>query len=59
MRFCPANVHGDIDWGGDYAVSNASRFILYDDNRRLWLQRGIYTSKTFHDKPKYSESGMA
>jgi hypothetical protein len=37
-------------------VSDASHLILYDDKRRLWPQRGIYTSTTFRDKPKYLES---
>jgi transposase len=55
-RSCQANVHGDIDWGGSLVVSDASHFILDDDKHRLWPQRGIYTSTTFRDKPKYLES---
>jgi hypothetical protein len=39
-------------------MSDEPRFSLYDDSRCLWLQRAVYTPKTFCDKSRYPESFM-
>jgi hypothetical protein len=48
----------DIEWSGDVIISDESRFGLFDDSRRLWIQRGIYTERTFKPTPKHNTSFM-
>jgi hypothetical protein len=57
-QFCEIALHGQIDWASQVVISDESRFGLYDDSRRMWVQRGVYTPETFQEIPKYSPSLM-
>jgi transposase len=58
LNFCEEALRGSINWGGDVIISDESRFGLYDDSRRLWVQRGIFREKASKAKPKFRKSFM-
>jgi transposase len=57
-EFCQAALDGTIDWAKEVVISDESRFGLYDDSRRMWIQRGVYLPQTFKKIPKHSPSVM-
>jgi hypothetical protein len=58
MDFCNEALKGSIDWAGDVIITDESRFGLYDDSRRLWVQRGTFRDSTTKPKPKFQKSFM-
>jgi transposase len=49
---------GTIDWTREVIITDESRFGLYDDSRSMWVQRGVYTERTFRPTPKHNSSIM-
>jgi transposase len=58
LTFCQKALSGEINWAGEVIISDESRFGLFDDSRRIWLQRGIYHEITFRGKPKFQKTFM-
>jgi transposase len=56
ISFCTSALSGDLAWDSDVVISDESRFGLFDDSRRIWVQRGVYTDNTFSSVPKFSKS---
>jgi transposase len=58
MDFCMKSLAGNIDWAAEVIISDESRFGLFDDSRRMWIQRGVYTDLTMRATPKHDASFM-
>jgi transposase len=58
LAFAQEARHGTIDWAREVIISDESRFGLYDDSRCMWVQRGVYTERTFRPTPKHDSSIM-
>jgi transposase len=58
IDFCMKSLAGNIDWAGEVIISDESRFGLFDDSRRMWIQRGVYTDRTVRPTPKHNASFM-
>jgi transposase len=58
IAFCQESLEGTIDWTQDVIISDESRFGLYDDSRSMWIQRGVYSQRTFQPVPKHDTSIM-
>jgi transposase len=58
MDFCTEALTGSVDWAADVIITDESRFGLYDDSRRLWVQRGVFRETTTKPKPKFQKTFM-
>jgi transposase len=58
LLFCETALNGEINWGEEVVISDESRFSMQDDSRRMWIQRGIYTEKTFRATEKFKKTFM-
>lgn len=59
LKFCQEGLTREINWAGDVIISDESRFGLFDDSPRIWLQRGAYNEKTFRGREKFTKTFMA
>jgi transposase len=58
IAFCHEAEIQEIDWGSEVVISDEPHFGLFDDSRRIWIRRGVYTEETFRDRPKFELSLM-
>jgi transposase len=60
VAFCQAALANreQIDWNMDVVITDESRFCMFPDSRRIWVQRGVYNPKCALKLPKHSQGIM-
>jgi transposase len=60
VQFCNAAIQAraQLDWTKSVVISDESRFALFSDSRRAWVQTGYPSPKTFLGQPKKAAGKM-
>ena len=59
IEFCENNIKIFEKWYKNVIITDESRFGMYPDSSRLWLQRGNYNERTFVSEEKFYPTIMA